>query len=161
MYIIAEIYLRTQRAKQYRRSQYIGALRCHLDTKWEILGQAERKHSSLSSGWHASADDAGVAPTSERSQAYKRFFAHLRAPRHAPALKIYFTEIKLLAKSLLQSVAICCIWSGTCQKDAVSLCCQRWTMYWVSFPHSVNGIVGWLKWKVFSGKKLALCRQGG
>ena len=40
--------------------------------------------------------------------ACKRLFAHLRAPRRAPALKIYFTEIKALANFLLQSVAICC-----------------------------------------------------
>ena len=55
---------------------------------------------------------------------YKLLFEHLRAPRRAPALKIYFTEIKLLAKFLLQSVAICCSllhFVEKAKKDVVTL----------------------------------------
>ncbi len=52
----------------------------------------------------------------ERSQTYKRLFEHLRAPRRVPALKFYFTETKALAKTLLQSFAVCCIWSVLVKK---------------------------------------------
>ena len=60
----------------------------------------------------------------ERAHTHKRLFEHLRAPRRAPALKIYFTEIKALAKILLQSVAICCSLLhlvGKAKKDVVTL----------------------------------------